>query len=70
MLMALVSGEPGSLVGVVVHMTPEFTLGVTVAGCSARDLRPIGRIRQELEIEHCAHGEPDHRTTVQRTYCG
>ena len=70
MFMALVPGKPGSLLGVVVHTTPEFTMGVTVAGCSARDLRPIGRIGQVLEVEHCAHAEPDHQTTAQRTYCG
>jgi CBS domain-containing protein len=39
----------------------------TVAGRSARDLQPIGRIGQVLEIERCAHAEPDHRTP-QRTY--
>jgi CBS domain-containing protein len=69
-LMALVPGEPGSLVGVVVHTTPEFTMGFTVAGCSARDLQPVGRIGQVLEIEQCAHAEPDHRNTAQRKYCG
>ena len=70
MLMALVPGKPGNLVGVVVHTTPEFTIGFTVAGCSARDLRPIGRIGQLLEIKQCAHAKSDHRTTAQRTYRG
>ena len=39
----------------------------TVAGRSARDLQPIGRIGQVLDIEQCAHAEPDHRSP-QRTY--
>jgi CBS domain-containing protein len=80
-LITLVSGEPGSLVGIVVHTTREYTvrfavdrtaLGpiITVAECNGRHLRPIGRIDQVLEIEQCAHAEPDHRETAQRKYCG